>query len=271
MHYCPQGQITRGKTARNRLRRSDLFMILTEGALLRMSSPPAGPLWAVDLGYGFGPYTTLESALNFRKINPKLPILGVEVDPERVATAKPFESTRIKFRLGGFKLPLEPGETVRMIRAFNVLRQYEESDFTEAIKTLGRQLIPGGILLEGTSDPFGRVWTANIVRRSVSSPEDISRVGFLFSTNFHSGFEPDLFQPVLTKNYIHQMAADSEIFEFIEDWKNACQTHTAFRLFGLRQFFTVTAHEMADRGWDIDLRPSLLSRGFLLWKFNKPL
>ena len=42
--YRPQGQMTRGKTARNRLRRSDIFMLLTEGPLIRMQDEPGKPM-----------------------------------------------------------------------------------------------------------------------------------------------------------------------------------------------------------------------------------
>lgn len=83
----------------------------------------------VDLGYGFDPRTTLESASRLRKSNPNLKILGAEIDKERVEAALPFADEKTFFRLGGFNLPLQSGEHVRLIRAFNVLRQYEEKRF----------------------------------------------------------------------------------------------------------------------------------------------
>ena len=43
----------------------------------------------VDLGYGFDARTTLESDARFRRVNPNLPILGVEIDKERVDAALP--------------------------------------------------------------------------------------------------------------------------------------------------------------------------------------
>ncbi|MEZ4769306.1 MAG: class I SAM-dependent methyltransferase [Caldilineales bacterium] len=92
-------------------------------------------------------------------------VLGVEIDPERVATARPYADERTAFRLGGFNLPLRPGETVRCIRAFNVLRQYEEADVAAAYDLMARSLLPGGLLIEGTSEPYGRLWVANVARR----------------------------------------------------------------------------------------------------------
>jgi hypothetical protein len=76
----------------------------------------------VDLGYGFDVRTTLESAARFRRLNPDLPILGVEIDQERVQAALPYADNRTFFGLGGFNLPSKEEEDVRLIRAFNVLR-----------------------------------------------------------------------------------------------------------------------------------------------------
>ncbi|MBQ6509301.1 MAG: hypothetical protein IJI07_07495 [Flexilinea sp.] len=266
VRYRPQGQMTRGKTARNRLRRSDIFMLLTEGPLIRMQDEPGKPSFYVDLGYGFEPFTTLETAERLRVQNPHLPVLGVEIDPERVKTAEPYADDQTFFRLGGFNLPLHPGEQVRLIRAFNVLRQYEESEWAAPIEQLGQQLIPGGMLLEGTSNPFGSVWTANIIRRSQTPPYPVLHEGYLFSTNFHMGFEPDLFQPVLTKNCIHRMVPGEQIYEFMERWKTACRNQAPMRTYGLRALFCAAAGELRDTGYAIDLRPQLLRRGFLLVK-----
>src|SRR5512134_1133831 len=94
----PVGLPTRGKTAANRLRRVDNFILLYEPSLLTRTASTTlntnSGLWAralfVDLGYGFDPRTTLESAARFRRVNPNLPILGVEIDPERVDAALPY-------------------------------------------------------------------------------------------------------------------------------------------------------------------------------------
>ena len=264
--YKPQGQMTRGKTARNRLRRSDIFMLLTEGPLIRMRDDPGTRSFYVDLGYGFEPFTTLESAERLRVQNPELPVLGVEIDPERVKTGLPYEDERTFFRLGGFNLPLHQGESARLIRAFNVLRQYDESEWEAPVRQLGLQLIPGGMLLEGTSNPYGSVWTANVIRRSAIPPYPVYREGFLFSTNFHMGFEPDIFQPVLTKNYIHRMVPGEPVNEFMETWKTACRNQSPMRSFGLRSLFCSAAKELSGHGYLIDLRPQLLRRGFLYWR-----
>ena len=145
----PLGQITRGKTAPNRLRRVDNFICQYDPGLLRLRA--LENCFYVDLGYGAEPFTTLESAARLRRFNPHLPVLGIEIDPERVSRALPFADEQTLFRLGGFNVPLQPGETVRLIRAMNVLRQYEEAEFLSAVAQMGHSLIPGGLLLEGQS------------------------------------------------------------------------------------------------------------------------
>ena len=72
----PQGQPTRGKTARNRLRRVDNFVIQYDPTLLRREDGPFEGALFVDLGYGAEPFTTLESAERFRRLNPQLAGVG---------------------------------------------------------------------------------------------------------------------------------------------------------------------------------------------------
>ncbi|HSD83413.1 MAG TPA: hypothetical protein VLG46_06125 [Anaerolineae bacterium] len=166
----PEGQPTRGKTAANRLRRVDNFILLYEPSLLTRTDG-----LFVDLGYGFDPRTTLESASRFRRLNPDLPILGVEIEKERVEAALPYADEKTFFRLGGFNLPLREGEHVRLIRAFNVLRQYEEKDFVPAYERLAQYVLPGGLMLEGTSTPYGQIWCANVGRRVMESASLLAR------------------------------------------------------------------------------------------------
>jgi len=81
----PVGQLTRGKTARNRLRRVDNFVMQYDPFLLRRGDDAL----FVDVGFGAEPITTLESAVRFRRLNPSLRVLGVEIDRERVTALAP--------------------------------------------------------------------------------------------------------------------------------------------------------------------------------------
>src|SRR5574338_59228 len=164
----PEGLTTRGKTASNRLRRVDNFILLYDPSLLTRTDGLFADSMFVDLGYGFDARTTLESAARFRRLNPDLKILGVEIEKERVEAALPYADDKTFFRLGGFNLPLQEGEHVRLIRAFNVLRQYEEKDFVPAYERLAEYVLPGGLMIEGTSNPHGSIWAANLVRKMES-------------------------------------------------------------------------------------------------------
>lgn len=274
------GQPTRGKTARNRLRRVDTFLALYDPGLIRREDGPFAGAWFVDLGYGAEPVTTLESAQRLRRINPALPVLGVEIDPERVAAAQPFADQWTQFRLGGFNLPLRPRadgswETARAIRAFNVLRQYEEGAVAGAWAAMTGSLLPGGLLIEGTAEPLGRVWVANLLRRETSAPPALGGLpwgeeaalrheGLLFSTNFRLGFDPAEFQAVLPKNLIHRMRPGEPIYALLEAWKRAARETMAERFWGPRQWFVAAAHRLAALGYPLVLRRKLLSSGYLL-------
>lgn len=258
----PAGQITRGKTAQNRLRRVDTYLLLAERHLLgRRDGLFDGALF-VDVGYGAEPFTTLESAARLRTVNPALPVLGVEIDAERVAAALPYANAHTYFRLGGFNLPLQLGEHVRLIRAFNVLRQYEEAAVTEAWRLMGQSLLPGGLLIEGTSDPFGQIWVANLVRKQANG--DLVLEGLLFSTNFRQGFAPEQFQPVLPKNFIHRMVPGEPIERFFRQWQQAYRETLPYRTWGVRQHFIQTARRLGEMGVKVGLRPRHLSEGFLV-------
>ncbi|MFC7618075.1 class I SAM-dependent methyltransferase [Actinokineospora soli] len=134
---CP----TRGTTNPNRLRRVDRWLA---------ALPLAPDALVVDLGYGATPVTTLELA---RRL-PTARVVGLEIDPERVAAAKPAaDPPRLDFRRGGFELA---GLRPDVVRAFNVLRQYTEPEALAAWETMVGRLAPGGLLVEGTCDEIGR-------------------------------------------------------------------------------------------------------------------
>ncbi|MEM7537642.1 MAG: methylase [Chloroflexota bacterium] len=296
-----EGQITRGKTAHNRLRRVDTFLMMYDAPLIRRVDGLFAHAMFVDVGFGAEPITTLESASRLRQIAPTLPVLGVEIDPERVAAAQPFADELTHFRLGGFNLPLntEPphNESVRLIRAFNVLRQYDESAVLDAHQRLSTYVLPGGLMIEGTSDPYGRLWVANLLRRNVawtslSVSSEARNVlttkavptslpvssearntswyheGLVFSTNFRWGFDPKDFQAVLPKNHIHHMVSGEPIYTFFELWKQATRETVAMKTWGLRQWFVASAERLAEygqsHGFVVNTQKKWLQKGFLI-------
>jgi hypothetical protein len=267
----PEGQPTRGKTARNRLRGLDRFLQEYNPDLLTRHDGPFARAFYVDLGYGAEPITTLESADRLRKLNPDLPVLGVEIDAQRVAEAQAHADHQTFFRLGGFNLPLGTWpdgtpETVRLVRAFNVLRQYEPEAVAQAYHRLFQYILPEGLLVEGTSDPFGSLWVANVLRSQTDTTHGWIQEALVFGTNFRSGFDPAHFQPVLPKNYIHRMVPGEPIHAFFEAWKKAALEEMAIKVWGPRQWFAATAQKLASRGYTVDLRRRWLRTGVLIWK-----
>ncbi len=149
----PEGVVTRGTTAPNRLRRADRWIISVCGPLLRRTDRPL----VVDLGFGASPVTTAELFARLRAVHPVVEVVGVEIDPARVAAAVPYAREGLSFRRGGFELPVDRPPT--LIRAFNVLRQYGEAEAWAAWDRLCAGLAPGGVLIEGTCGEIGRLAT----------------------------------------------------------------------------------------------------------------
>lgn len=261
----PIGQVTRGKTARNRLRQVDNFILRYEPSLLTRRDGDFADALFVDLGYGAEATTTLESAERFRRLNPALIVLGVEITPERVAAAAPFADALTWFRLGGFNLPLRDGERVRLIRAFNVLRQYEEEAVRPAWEQMARGVLPGGLLIEGTSTPTGAIWVANLLRR-VEAEFPWRQEALVFCTNFRLGFDPLDFQAVLPKNYIHRVIPGEPIYDFFAAWKAAIAETSPIKTWGTRQWFAAAAEGLAQRGYRINTRRKWLLRGWMIWE-----
>ncbi|HEY2643030.1 MAG TPA: class I SAM-dependent methyltransferase, partial [Galbitalea sp.] len=148
-----EGRITRGTTGVNRLRRIDRWIATLP--VLRTAEVPL----VVDLGYGARATTALELHERLRKVRPDVRIVGIEIDPERVRAAKTEERPGVTFRQGGFEIP---GERPTIIRAMNVLRQYDEREVANAWHKMVERLQPNGVLVEGTCNEIGRVcsWVA---------------------------------------------------------------------------------------------------------------
>jgi hypothetical protein len=249
------GHPTRGKTAPNRLRRLDAWVSVMAPGVLRDGSGPF-----VDLGFGRLSHTTVDSARRFREVDPDLEVVGVEIDAERVAAARAHEDEQTRFVHGGFDY--RGVAPARLIRAMNVLRQYGEDAVTEAHREIGARMDEGGLLLEGTSDPFGRVMVVHVLwRRGAHLVSD----GLLFGTNFKLGVDAELFPPVLPKSHIHRMVEGEPIAAFMEAWRHAERHTRAVAVFGPNQHLAATAARLGQR-FRIDRRPWLVRNGWVWWR-----
>lgn len=262
MRMEPPERPTRGKTAPNRLRKTDVFVAVACAEQVRAP----GAVY-VDLGFGMSPVTTVETFRRLRRLNPALRVVGVEIDPERVRAAQAHAVPGLEFRAGGFDLPLRSGERVAVLRACNVLRQYDEAEVAVALDRIGRRLPPGALVLEGTSDPPGRLLVFALHRRE---EEGVQRTGVVFAPRLRADLDPRGFRAVLPKAYIHHAEPGGAIDAFFTAWHAAWQR--ARRHAGdVRRLFAEAALHLAERhAHRVDRRPALLRRGFLLMGASWP-
>lgn len=232
----PVGTVTRGTTNPNRLRRCDRWLVATQRAALL--TPTAAPL-VVDLGYGASPITAVELRDRLRAVRPDVRVVGVEIEPARVAVAKPLEDDTLSFRLGGFELPVE-GE-VDVVRAFNVLRQYDESEVAASWRIVQDRLSPSGVFVEGTCDEVGRLatWVALDRRRPLT---------FTLSWRLGGLLQPSVVAERLPKVLIHRNVEGEPIHHLLRDLDRAWATAAPHASYGARQRFLETVALL--RAWD---------------------
>jgi hypothetical protein len=166
-------------------------------------------------------------------------VIGIEIDPDRVEEAKPIEQPGLSFKYGGFEIPTGNRKPI-MIRAFNVLRQYDESEVLEAWQTMTNRLASNGYLVEGTCDEIGRrsVWVS--LRSGQSEPETIT-----FSTHIGSLDKPSDLAPRLPKVLIHRNIPGEKIYEFLQAFDRAWLSQSGLIPFGSRQRFVAAVEQLA--------------------------
>jgi hypothetical protein len=231
----PVGSITRGTTNPNRLRRVDNWIGATLGGLLRHAADPL----VVDLGYGASPVTTLElhARLGVR-------VVGLEIDPVRVAAAQPFASPPgLEFRLGGFELA---GLAPTVVRAFNVLRQYDESEVDGAWAAMTAS---GAVLVEGTCDELGRL--ASWVTVDATGPRTLTLASRLSTLD-----TPATLAERLPKSLIHHNVPGQRIHAFLSTLDGAWRDAAALSAFGPRQRWRRAVESTREAGWPVLDRPA---------------
>ncbi|MEE1755594.1 class I SAM-dependent methyltransferase [Streptomyces sp. SP18CS02] len=228
----PVGTPTRGTTNPNRLRRMDRWIAAVHGPALRRGDEP--PV-AVDLGYGAAPWTAVELLQRLRTADPRAQVVGVEIEPARVAAAKPYERAGLTFVHGGFEVPVAGSPA--LIRAANVLRQYDEAEVVAVWARLCARLAPGGLLVEGTCDEIGRrhVWVA-------LGPEGPRTV--TFATRLGSLERPSDLAERLPKALIHRNVPGEPVHAFLRDFDRAWAAAAPYASLGARQRWIRTARDL---------------------------
>jgi hypothetical protein len=236
------GVVTRGTTHPNRLRRVDRWLVATAAAALRAAPDPL----VVDLGYGAHPVTTLELADRLRSVRADVEVVGVEIDRERVTAAQPLARPGVTFRHGGFDLAALAGRRPVLIRAMNVLRQYDEGDVAPAWSTLRSQLTDDGLLVEGTCDELGRRATWLALDRS--GPRTLT-----FAARLAGLERPGELAERLPKVLIHRNVPGEPVHALLADWDRAWAAAAPHAAFGPRRRWVVAAEQLA-QAWPVERR-----------------
>ncbi|MEV7693248.1 class I SAM-dependent methyltransferase [Microbacterium sp. NPDC089189] len=250
MSASPVGRITRGTTGTNRLRRVDRW--IARHPVLRRADPH--PL-VVDLGYGASGVTAFELEARVHRVRPDAAVQGLEIDPARVASARaqlaavragetPFRpDARVAFDRGGFEVPAPRPPIV--IRAFNVLRQYDEHEVADAWSRMTRRLAPDGILVEGTCSEVGRVATWIEVGAD-AAPRTLTIALRLADLEM-----PSIAAERLPKALIHRNVPGERVHAFLEGLDREWERAAALSAFGPVQRWRAAMQALTAEGWPL--------------------
>ena len=210
------------------------------GGLLRAAPDPL----VVDLGYGASPVTTIELSHRVTRLRPDVRVVGVEIDPARVAAAEPSgDPPRLTFVRGGFEFA---GLRPTLVRAANVLRQYDEPAALRAWATMRDGLAPGGLLVEGTCDELGRL--ACWVLLDADGP-----VSLTLACRVASIERPGELAERLPKALIHRNVPGEPIHAFLRAFDSAWHAAAPSSAFGPRQRWVAASARLVEAGWPVDI------------------
>ena len=251
-----EGRITRGTTGVNRLRRMDRW-IAAHPALRHAADP-----LVVDLGYGASHRTPAELLARLRAVRPDVRVVGIEIDPARVAAAVPYAGEGLSFAVGGFEVPLAGDARPAVIRAANVLRQYEEAEVPGAWARMLARLAPGGLLLEGTCNEVGRVgsWVG---LRAAGAPDGATGAGVVAETgpetftialhldSLAAAGGPSVVAERLPKALIHRNVPGERVHEALRALDAQWARHAPLATFSARQRWVAAVRGLRDEGWPV--------------------
>ena len=237
----PVGAITRGTTNPNRLRRVDRY--IANLPLIRQTENPI----VVDLGFGANPTTAIELLSRLQKANQKLTVVGIEIDRERVERALAFESENLLFTLGGFEAPLPKNlanQEITLIRAMNVLRQYQEEEVLPAWALMQSRLKKDGLIIEGTCDELGRI--GSWITLDKSGPKL-----FTISLKLDEIDKPSKVAERLPKILIHHNLPGEPIHRLLKELDDAWSKNSGLGTFSAQQRWLATCKDLKANGWPI--------------------
>ena len=237
---APVGQLTRGTTGHNRLRRCDRWLVHSPRIRTALQSA-ADPL-VIDLGYGALPVTTLELASRLRTVRTDVRVIGLEIDPERVDAARAAKNDSVEFGIGGFELA---GHRPVLVRAFNVLRQYPEDAVDEAWSLMRTRLAPGGMIIDGTCDEIGR--RCGWVLLDSHGPASLTLACDPFAIE-----RPSDLAERLPKILIHHNVSGQPIHSLLAAADHAWASVAGHGVFGPRERWRAMLNMLRESGWPVE-------------------
>ncbi|ALC04899.1 hypothetical protein CDES_02190 [Corynebacterium deserti GIMN1.010] len=230
----PIGVITRGTTGVNRLRRFDRWCF--HHPHVRELATDVAPL-ALDVGYGASHTTTVEWGRWLHRLNPDMRVIGLEINPERVLPPQ----SGVSFELGGFELA---GYQPQLVRAFNVLRQYDVDQVEAAWSTVTSRLAPGGLFFEGTCDEIGRRCTW--ITLDADGPRELTLAWHPWGIT-----TPSDVAERLPKILIHRNVPGEKIHRLLSAADTAWKHAAGWEPYGPRVRWEKARAILIDEGWPI--------------------
>jgi hypothetical protein len=229
----------------------DNWIATTLGARLRAAADPL----VVDLGYGSTPVTVVELARRLARARPDVRVVGVEIAPERVTAATAAaDPPRLTFVHGGFELA---GLRPVLVRAANVLRQYDEPSALAAWDTMRSHLGPGGVIVEGTCDEIGRL--ASWVLLDADGPRTLTLAPRIANLT-----RPSDLAERLPKALIHRNVPGEPIHTLLVDLDAAWDAAAPLSGFGARQRWVAACRALRGR-WPVSTARSRYGELTIEW------
>ncbi|WP_461030989.1 class I SAM-dependent methyltransferase, partial [Streptomyces sparsus] len=165
--------------------------------------------------------------------------------------AEPWQRPGLTFRRGGFEVALP--QPPQLVRAANVLRQYDERDVAPVWRRLCGRLAPDGLLVEGTCDEIGRrhVWVA-------LGPEGPRTV--TFATRLGSLDRPSDLAERLPKALIHRNVPGEPVHRFLLDFDRAWASAAPWSALSARQRWIRTVRALGTQ-WPLVDGPTRWRQG----------
>ena len=209
----------RGRTRPGRLDAWNGVLVNIFGDVLR--ARPGAPV--VDVGIGDQPHTAVELADALRAAGLENPVVAVDAVAARVDHARATVGPRadLRFAVADLRDLGAASAAPVAIRAANVLRQSAPDAVPGLQQALAGQLVPGGLLLEGSTDLDGTIGCFHHITAAGR------RAGLVFTTTGVGGFAPVRFRDHLPRDLRGRVRATPALAALFDAWTAAFEAARA--------------------------------------------